>query len=249
MHDPLPLLSPVKKRKIHQDIAAQLEALIASGALREGDTLPAERVLMERFSVGRPAVREAMLALERSGLLRLSNGERARVSRPTAAGVLDGLSASVRVVLAQDDGMRNFQAARTMFEVTLVRHAAKHATPGQINSLGEALARNHEALGRLAEFEKTDVAFHYEIALIAGNPIFSGMHEALVGWLTEQRNVALRDEAADQQAYDFHLAVFDAIAAHDADRAEAAMRQHLDSVVAVFWKMKNQEGTDRVCGS
>jgi len=246
MHNTLPLLSPVKKRKIYEDIAAQLEALIASGALREGDTLPAERVLMERFSVGRPAVREAMLALERSGLLCLSNGERARVSRPTAASVLDGLSASVRVVMAQDEGMRNFQAARTMFEVALVRHAAQHATPEQIKRLRATLKRNHAAMGKLSEFEKTDVAFHYEIALIIGNPIFSGMHEALVGWLTEQRSVSLRDAAADQQAYNFHFAIFDAIAAHDADRAEAAMRQHLDSVVEVFWKMKSQERAERV---
>ncbi len=245
MNNTLTLLSPVKKRKVHEDIAAQFEALIASGALREGDTLPAERELMEMFSVGRPAVREALLALERSGLLRLSNGERARVSRPTTASVVDGLSASVRVVMAQDEGMRNFQAARTMFEVTLVRHAAQHATPEQIKCLSAALKRNHEAMGKLSEFEKTDVAFHYEIALIVGNPLFSGMHEALVGWLTEQRRVSLRDAAADQEAYDYHLAIFDAIAAHDADRAEAAMRQHLDSVVAVYWKMKSQEGTAR----
>jgi len=241
MDKTLPLLSPVKKRKVHQDIVAQLEALIASGALLEGDTLPAERVLMEQFSVGRPAVREAMLALERSGLLRLSNGERARVSRPTTASLLDGLSASVRVVMAQDDGMRNFQAARTMFEVALVRHAAQHATPEQIEALRAALQRNHEAVGNLSKFEKTDVAFHYEIALIVANPLFSGMHEALVGWLTEQRSVSLRDTAADQQAYDFHRAIFGAIAAHDPDRAEAAMREHLDTVVAVFWKMKKQE--------
>lgn len=246
MNNTLPLLNPVKKRKVHEDIAAQLGALIASGALREGDKLPAERELMQRFSVGRPAVREAMLALERSGLLRLTNGERARVSRPTAASVVDGLTASVRVVMAQDEGMRNFQAARTMFEVALVRHAAQHATPEQIKRLRAALKRNHAAMGKLSEFEKTDVAFHYEIALIVGNPIFSGMHEALVGWLTEQRSVSLRDATADQHAYDFHLAIFDAIAAHDADRAESAMREHLDFVIAVFWKMKSKERADLV---
>lgn len=235
------MLKPIKKLKVHEHIATQIEELIALGDLRDGDELPAERMLMNQFEVGRPAVREALLLLERSGLLRLSNGERAKVSRPTAASVLGSLSASVRVVMAEDEGMRNFQAARTMFEVSLVRHAAKHATPEQINCLRAALKRNHEAIGDLREFEKTDVAFHYQIVLIVGNPIFSGIHEALLGWLTEQRSVALLDAAVDQQAYDFHLAIFSAIAAHDADRAEDAMRQHLDSVVATFWKLKNQE--------
>ena len=50
----------------------------------------------------------------------------------------------------------------------------------------------------------------------------------------------------DQQAYDFHKAIFDAIAAHDPDGAEAAMRQHLDTVVAVFWKMNKREGSSSV---
>jgi GntR family transcriptional repressor for pyruvate dehydrogenase complex len=237
----LPLLSPIRKRKVHEEIAAQLESLISSGALSEGDALPAERDLMKQFSVGRSAVREAMLALERSGLVRLSNGERARVSRPTTASVLDGLSASVRVVLAQEQGMRDFQAARTMFEVTLARHAAQFATDQQIERLRAALKANHDTLGDLSAFERTDVAFHYEIALIVGNPLFTGMHEALVGWLTEQRTVSLRNIAADEQAYEFHRAVYEAIAARDPDLAEKTMRAHLDAVTAMFWNTKRRE--------
>ena len=235
-------INPVKRRKVHEDIAAQLEKLITSGALREGDSLPAERTLMAQFAVGRPAVREAMLTLERSGLLRLSSGERATVIRPTTATVLDGLSASVRVAMATDEGMRNFQAARCLFEVALTRNAAKHATSQQIEALRMALQRNKKAIGDLEEFEKTDVAFHYEIARIAGNPLFVGMHEALVGWLTEQRTVSLRGANMDREAYRFHKSIFDAIAAHDPDGAERAIERHLNAVAETFWKIRIAEG-------
>lgn len=235
-------ISPVKRRKVHEDIAAQLEKLITSGALREGDSLPAERTLMEQFGVGRPAVREAMLTLERSGLLKLSSGERATVSRPTTAIVLDGLSASVRVAMATEEGMRNFQAARSLFEVALARNAAKHATPEQVEALRAALQRNKEAIGDPHEFERTDVAFHYEIARIAGNPLFAGMHEALVGWLTEQRTVSLRGPNVDRMAYKYHKLIFQAIEAGDPDRAETAIVEHLESVVTTFWKIKAAEG-------
>lgn len=238
------LISPVKRRKVHEDIAAQLENLITSGALREGDSLPAERTLMEQFGVGRPAVREAMLTLERGGLLKLSSGERATVSRPTTAIVLDGLSASVRVAMATEEGMRNFQAARSLFEVALARNAAKHATPAQLKALQAALQRNKEAIGDPHEFERTDVAFHYEIARIAGNPLFAGMHEALVGWLTEQRTVSLRGANVDRMAYKFHRLIFQAIEAGDPDRAETAIVEHLDAVVTTFWKIKAAERGD-----
>jgi len=239
------VLSPIKRRKVHEDIAAQLEELISSGALKEGDSLPSERMLMERFAVGRPAVREAMLTLERGGLLRLSSGERATVVRPTAANVLDAFSASVRVTMATEEGMRNFQAARRLFEVTLVRNAARVASAQQIEDLRAALKKNKDAIGDLQEFEKTDVAFHFEIARIDGNPLIAGLHEALVGWLTEQRTVSLRGADVDRQAYRFHKRVFDAIAARDPDKAEAAMVEHLDSVVATFWKMKAAEGNPK----
>ena len=53
----------VKRRKIHEDVAEQIEDQILSGGLEEGANLPSERSLMEAFNVGRPAVREALLLL------------------------------------------------------------------------------------------------------------------------------------------------------------------------------------------
>lgn len=234
-------LQPVKRRKVHQDVAAQIEELISSGTLREGDALPAERTLMAQFSVGRPAVREALMTLERSGLLRMSNGMRATVSRPTTAGVLDGLSASVRVAMATDEGMRSFQSARIFFETALVRHAARHATAVQLSALREALIRNENAIGDSRSFERTDVDFHYEIARTVRNPLFEGLHEALIGWLTEQRTVVLRDPGMERKAFRHHKTIFEAIEARDPDAAERAIQKHLGEVVSAFWKSKSAE--------
>jgi len=219
-------------------VAEQLERLILSGHLREGEQLPSERELMASFSVGRPAVREAMLALEKNGLVRLSNGERARVHRPDARTLLSGMSAAVRAAMSTDEGVRNFQSARALFEVALARYAAQHASPDQIERMAEALRRNKQALGDPSMFEVTDVAFHYEIVVVGRNPLFLGMHEALSGWLREQRHVVLEDTAADRRAYAFHARIFEAIAAHDADTAEKHMTNHLRDVERRFWKIR-----------
>jgi GntR family transcriptional repressor for pyruvate dehydrogenase complex len=147
------------------------------------------------------------------------------------------------VAIATDEGVRNFQSARILFEAALARQAARHATPAQIESLRAALLRNENAIGDTPTFERTDVEFHYEIARMVGNPLFVGMHEALVGWLTEQRRVALRSAKMEQKAYRHHKAIFEAIEARDADAAERAIEQHLSEVVAAFWKIKATKAT------
>ena len=91
-----------------------------------------------------------------------------------------------------------------------------------------------------AQFESTDVAFHYEIARIADNVLFTGLHEALTGWLMEQRTVSLRDPAGESHAAEFHTRIFDAIAVHNADAAEDLMRMHLLQVESMYWNAPSE---------
>lgn len=230
-----PNFQPIPRRRLYQDVAERLECMIREGAFGEGDVLPPERELMERFAVGRPAIREALLSLQKSGLVLVSNGERARVSRPTTARVLAELGAAVRVMLSDDHGVRQFQAARRLLEMALAREAARSASAEHIDRLRVALERNLAARGDAAQFESTDVAFHYEIARTADNVLFTGLHEALTGWLMEQRTVSLRDPAGETRAAEFHTRIFDAIAVHDADAAEDLMRMHLLQVESMYW--------------
>src|SRR5450432_1263284 len=75
---------PIIRRKLSDEVFDRLVRVIESGELAPDAQLPSERELMTRFGVGRPAVREAMQALEQIGLIAISHGERARVTRPTA---------------------------------------------------------------------------------------------------------------------------------------------------------------------
>jgi DNA-binding FadR family transcriptional regulator len=228
--------APIKRQRIYEEVERRLEDDITHGRLKVGDAVPSERDLMHRFGVGRPAVREALLALQRKGLVRIGAGERTRVSRPTIDAVVDGVSGAVRLILATAEGVRDLQHARRFFECALTRYVAQHAAPEDIERLRVRLAANKAALGDPAAFERTDVEFHYEIALCAGNPIFPSLHQATVGWLTQQRTLSLMQPGALRSAYAFHARVFEAIAARDPDAAEAAMQAHLGAVEEYYWK-------------
>jgi len=219
----------VKQRRLSEDVADHLERMIREGEFVEAERLPSERDLMRHFGVGRPSVREALLRLSRMGLVEVRSGERARVTRPTPQVVIDQLSGSARHMLAAPGGVRDFQNARIFFEVGLARHAAAHASDADLERLEGALEVNRRSIGDLRRFERTDVDFHYVLAEISRNPIFTAIHAALAEWLLEQRRTTLA-AGEDQKAFDAHRLIFETVAARDPDRAEAAMREHLEYV-------------------
>jgi DNA-binding FadR family transcriptional regulator len=231
-------VTPIRRRKLYEDIVEQLETMMLRGELAPGEQLPSERELMNTFQVGRTAVREALFALNRMGLVSIQNGERAIVTRPSAAALLDELSPTIRHMLQAQDGIRHFQDARTLFEVSLVRHAAQNAKANDVRALEAALQRNKLALGNHEAFIETDVAFHFVLAEIPRNPIFTSLHAAIAAWLKEQRAISVHQPTSPERAFRAHTRIYQAVAKHDPDAAERAMRQHLDEVSRFYWQAK-----------
>ena len=104
MVDPL----VIERKKLFEHVAAHLEAQILSGKLKPGEQLPPERDLQSRFGVGRPAIREALISLQKAGLVELTNGARAKVLMPTASHIFTGMAPAVRQMLSTEEGQRSF---------------------------------------------------------------------------------------------------------------------------------------------
>ncbi|TFH88237.1 transcriptional regulator NanR [Billgrantia azerbaijanica] len=230
----------VERKTLSEQVAEQLEAEILEGRLKENDQLPSERELMEQFGVGRPAVREALFYLQQLGLIAINSGTRARVIRPTAEAVMARLSGVTRQLLSKPDGQQYFQEARALFEISLARYAARHASDEDIERLRAALEENREAIGDEARFKRSDNDFHGVLASIACNPIFEAIHVALSEWLDDRRAQVLQQQGEDQAALTAHTEIVEAIAAHDPDAAEAAMRRHLDRHYGTYMQLKKR---------
>ncbi len=239
---PLPR-APIRRRKVHEEVAERIERMIRDGDLQPGDSLPSEREFMAAFGVGRNAVREAMLSLRRMGLVAVSSGERSRVVRPTAEAMVAELSGAARLLLADDDGMRQFQDARSLFEGAIARRAAKLATPADLERLREILERNHKAIGDHRAFMAIDVEFHVALAEICRNPLFTAVHGAVVEWLIDQRAISGKAATAGDAAYAAHVRIFEAVAAHDGAAAQLAMEDHLAAVAELYWRIRATNDT------
>ena len=130
------------------------------------------------------------------------------------------------------------EQTRLLFEAGVAWQAARMATDEDIRRLKEALDANVAAIGNTGVFIRTDVAFHYELTVITRNPIFTGVHDALVGWLIDQRTTTIHMPDADRLSVRDHTAIYEAVAARDPMRAFHEMTSHLRLISELYRESK-----------
>lgn len=225
---------PIRRRKLSHEVLDRLLARITRGELAAGEHLPSERDLMSQYQVGRPAVREAMQALERMGLIAITHGERARIIAPSARTIIDQIGHTARHLLATSPtSLEQLKQARLFFEVGVVRAAAERATDSDLALLLLCLEEHRAAAGAVAvpahmdEFLQKDMAFHRQIAAMSGNAIYVALSQAIFDWLAEFHTGLVRLHGAEQLTIEEHEAIFARIAARDGEGAAVAMTEHL----------------------
>ena len=235
----LSIKQPVERKKLSETIEEELERAIRQGDLQEGDALPSERELMKAFGVGRPSVRDALSGLARKGLVKISSGERTRVTRPSPETIISELSVLSKDFLAQPGGLKYFEQLRKFFESSLVRYAAEHATKEDIEELREALELNRKAIKNNAQFKKTDAYFHRVIASIPQNPIFLAIHQALTDWVIDSRRDNSNFEELNEKSYLAHEEIFKCIENKDPIGADRVLGEHIEYVFENIYDMND----------
>ena len=232
----------VPRRKLRDSVLEQLLAAIESGAYPPSAELPSERELMLDMGVGRPAVREAMMALEQRGLITIAHGRRARVRAPELYAApelarriaMDGAPILGRNASSVDD----LREARRLFETAMVRLAAERATPTGIALLKRALADNRRAISNADAYLATDMALHRTIGALAGNPLCAAVGDALFSWLPRFRIRMVHVEGANLLSYDEHARIVGRIAARDPDGAVKEIEGHLARSHSLYQRLE-----------
>jgi GntR family transcriptional regulator, sialic acid-inducible nan operon repressor len=228
----------IQRRKLYQEVLDRLMERIRSGEIAPGEQLPSERELMEAYGVGRPAIREALQTLERSGIVEIAHGERARVVIPTAQSLIAQIAVgAMHLLRAQPDMLDHLKSARLFLETGTARMAAEHATPDDIERLRERLAQQRAALPDREAFLDCDRAFHREIAEITGNPIYPSIVEAIFRWAAEYYRPMVRAPGAEQLTLAEHEKIIDAIASRNGEAAAQAMHAHLSRASALYGQL------------
>jgi GntR family transcriptional regulator, transcriptional repressor for pyruvate dehydrogenase complex len=143
--------SQLRVPKAAELLAARIRGQIIRSELKEGDALPPESELMERFGVSRPTLREAIRVLEMESLLRMRRGSRggALVTAPDPR-----VAARAVGVLLQLRGvsLRDLHEARTMIEPMAARQIAESKDPSAAIEL--LRGRNDAARDSVRDFQE-----------------------------------------------------------------------------------------------
>jgi GntR family transcriptional regulator, sialic acid-inducible nan operon repressor len=231
------------RRKLSDEVFDRLKRLITGGELRPGDMMPSERELMDRFGVGRPAIREAMQALAGLGLISIQHGERARVLEITAQSIIRQVDQTAHIMLSRSSAsLEHLKNSRLFFERGMVREAAVKATAMDVAGLRAAVGDQHKSLGKAEAFIAADMRFHTEIAAISGNPIFAAVSEAMLGWLKEYHAEMLFREGKERLTIAEHEEIIGHIEARNADAAEDALVKHLERSRSLYLLSAGDKG-------
>lgn len=215
-------LEAVEARRLYRQIADQLRSLIDSGEYAVGSRLPTERELADQLKVSRPTVREALIALEVEGRVRIRVGSGIYVIDPS-----DATPAPSAVI----EGPFELLRAREFLEGAIAEQAARVATKDDIARIDAALVAMENVAHPGEASMVHDRAFHVAIAGCLGNAVLV----RVVGELFDQRLNPYFAQLAHyfenpstwRTALDEHRAVRDAIAARRPMTAHDAMRDHL----------------------
>jgi DNA-binding FadR family transcriptional regulator len=223
----------VRVPKMAELVASDLRRRILRGELVEGDALPSESALMERFGVSRPTLREAFRVLESESLISVRRGAHggARVHVPNA-----DVAARHAALVLEHRGvtMQDVYLARGVIEPGCVAMLADKRTPDEVRQLREAIERSRAVSDNPVTQMKEQTAFHALIVDMVGNQtlsVLSGMlrHIIDVAHLAHAESDA--GTPTGQQALDkgfaAHERIVDLIEAREVEKAERLWRKHL----------------------
>ncbi|MER7362170.1 FadR/GntR family transcriptional regulator [Nonomuraea wenchangensis] len=206
----------------------KIKQMIVSGELAPGDRLPKEADLAERLGLSRNSLREAVRALSLINVLDVRQGDGTYVTSLEPGLLLDTLSFVLD--LHRDDTVLQFFEVRRILEPAATAMAAELMKDDEIDELRVILESLPER-PTIEELVANDLRFHQRIAQGSGNSVLCSFIESLSGPTNRARVWrGLTQEGALQKTREQHTAIYEAIAARQADIARSWATVHVAGV-------------------
>lgn len=223
---------PPQPKLLRQWVTERLRSDILDGRLKPGEWLRQEQ-LAQRYEVSQMPVREALKQLISEGLVRHEVRRGARVVTVTRQDVAD------------------LYACRALVEGMAARSAASNVTDAQLLEMRQLLAQMKAHLGpaHIAEYRDLNRRFHSILSEAAPDrsflahtlgQIWAAFPSMLWSNVARTAKSPLPGRGPNDVAE--HEAILAALEAHDPDRAEKAVRAHIEEagrlLLSVFEEQK-----------
>ncbi|OXI17910.1 FadR/GntR family transcriptional regulator [Burkholderia sp. AU15512] len=222
--------------QIYEQVAEKIRDEIRAGRYAAESRLPSERELAGLFQVGRPAVREALGALQNEGLVFTKRNSGTYV----VASPLDVLAArgDTHRAAEPDFSPTSTLDVRLILEPAIARLAAAH---GRADSGAERYLAQMETITDVddphqrALWNESDRLFHRQLALMTGDALIVKIADEVAKTMDQPLWKRLKDDgiydAGRIRLYvSEHRLIYEAIVSGDADAAAFYVEQHIRRV-------------------
>lgn len=214
-------------------VAQRIVRDIERDGLKPGDRLPHERMMLEKYDIGRGTLRETLRLLELQGVLSFKTGPGGGpvVEKPNA----DNLATTLTLLLqAEGARYRVIAESRAAIEPVMAKLAAERITADRLAELERSIDDMRDGIEDIDVYLETNRRFHNVIAWGSGNALFGHLVEAMVGAMdlsgasqgieypVRRRHAVLRT----------HQEIFESIRDSRPGEAESSMRSHIDEYLA-----------------
>lgn len=220
-----------RREALHDTVQERIERFIIASGSKPGDPLPSQQELARALGISMPSLREAMKSLEALGVIEVRHGSGTFVGRFSLDAVVDGLAFRIRLEAGENRRtVSELLEIRMILEQTYIRRVAALATDAQIAALAALVDEMDAKAAAGREFADEDWRFHELLFRPVNNAVLTMLVRAfweVVDLVKPDLDVA--PGSPDVTARE-HRGIVNALAAHDPDRAAAAIEAHFDGI-------------------
>ena len=216
-------ITPIVNRTNCDLVAERIKELILNKQYPPGSRLPNEAELASMFQVGRSTMREALKGLQSAGILNSSAGRGTFVSEDALSCIQ--LSRFSKMIFS-DGQAKELVELRYSIEPDMAHFAALRRKPKDIKEMQKCInaMKKTDSKNELLHYGND---FHRAVCKTTYNDLLIALYYSISMQLLKLRQMDFLTVEVYKGGIISHQEILDAIAASDAVRAEALMREHL----------------------
>lgn len=226
-------------------VAERIERLISDNELKPGQFLPSERMLAERLSVSRSALREGLKLLRGRRLILSSQGKRSVVAGLVAPATP---SPMLHLLSTQRRTLYDLLEVREVLEVESAGLAAERGTSADHVRIARRYTDLTAARDRdigVDEHARLDHAFHLAICEASHNPVLvhtlSSLNDLMLSSVFASISNLYHRAPQRLQIDRQHARLFNAVTRKQASAARRAAREHVREIRADLLEIEQEE--------
>jgi DNA-binding FadR family transcriptional regulator len=222
------LFKPIRRVRLYENAAEQIQTLILRKKYKPGDRLPSERSLAEQFHISRHSLREALRILDVTGLIEIRVGDGIYVKEVNFLPYIESvnLSISSRLQMERDSFIKLWEV-RKILEVGMVDLSTRQITEPFLKSLWRCIEEMEKNIANQDVFISFGIRFHRLIAEAGQNEILILIWDTLANLIRRSHDKIYRISRSPKRSLLAHKKIYFALKKREVQKAMEAMKQHM----------------------